>query len=148
MKKLFLNMVLISILCLSGCTAVTVRPIDASLQLKHVCIEDCQSTCFEGEMMGVVRDGFDRHGITTQVYSGTPPSECEYNLSIMCERSWDLAMYMKHAELRLYHNNLQVGYAEYHLNGGGGLSPTKWGNTRTKMEPVVDEMLIGYPRRY
>jgi hypothetical protein len=34
-------------------------------------------------MMGVIRDGFARHGITTQIYAGNLPSECEYHLSYM-----------------------------------------------------------------
>ena len=101
--------------------------------------------CFDGDMMGVIRDGFGRHGITTQVYSGNLPSGCEYNLSYMCNQTWDMAMYMHHAELRLYQMHYQIGYAEYHLNGGGGLSLMKWQNAKTKMDPAIDELLQNYP---
>jgi len=43
----------------------------------------------------------------------------------------------------MYQGNSQIGYAEYHLIGGGGLSLMKWQSTKTKMGPVIDEMLNG-----
>jgi hypothetical protein len=128
-----------------GCTAVKVRPVDTELELKHVCIEDGQQMCFDGEMMGVIRDGFERHGITTQIYTGNLPSECEYHLSYMCNQTWDMAMYMHHAELRLYRAQAQIGYAEYHLKGKGGWSFMKYESTKKKIDPVIDELLSGYP---
>lgn len=95
--------------------------------------------------MSVIRDGFKRNGIATQIYTGNLPSECEYHLSYYCERTWDLATYMHHAELRLYRGQAQIGYAEYHLNGGGGFSMMKWDSTKKKMDPVIDELLNGQP---
>jgi hypothetical protein len=129
----------------SGCTAIKVSPVDTTLKIKHICIEDCQQTCFDGDMMGVIRDGFERNGISSQIFTGSLPSECEYHLSVMCARTWDLAMYMHHAELRMYRANTQIGYAEYHLNGGGGFALTKFGSTKSKIDPVIDELLNGKP---
>jgi hypothetical protein len=144
MKVILSIGIILALFFVSGCTAITVRPVDTALEIKHVCIEDGQQLCFDGQMMGVIRDGFERHGITTQVYAGNLPSECEYHLSFMCERTWDMATYMHHAELRLYRAKAQVGYAEYHLNGKGGLSLMKWGSTKEKMAPVIDELLSGH----
>lgn len=93
--------------------------------------------------MGVIRDGLERNGISSQNYTGNLPSECEYHLSVMCERNWDVAMYMHHAELRLYRAQTQIGYAEYHLAGKGGLALTKFGSTKSKMDPIIDELLTG-----
>jgi len=31
--------------------------------------------------------------------------------------------------------------AEYHLRGGGGLSLMKWQSTKSKIDPVIDELL-------
>jgi hypothetical protein len=114
-------------------------------RITHVCVKDGKEMCFDGEMLGVILDGFGRHGITTQVYSGNLPTDCEYNLSYMCNQTWDMAMYMHHAELRLFQKNFQIGYAEYHLAGGGGLSLMKWQSAKTKMDPVIDELLQNYP---
>ncbi|PKN53779.1 MAG: hypothetical protein CVU55_01235 [Deltaproteobacteria bacterium HGW-Deltaproteobacteria-13] len=127
-----------------GCTTIKVQPMDNTLKMRHVCIKDCKEMCFDEQMMGVIRDGFERHGITTQIYGGDLPSTCEYYLSYYCEVTWDFATYMKHAELRLYQGNAQIGSAEYHLKGGGGFSLMKWQSTKTKMDPVIDELLSGH----
>ncbi len=135
----------LALMSISGCTATKVIPVDTTLKIRKTCIEDCKDTCFDGEMMGVIRDGFERNGIATQIYTGSLPTECEYHLSVMCERTWDMAMYLHHAELRLYRAQAQIGYAEYHLTGKGGLALTKFGSTKSKMDPIIDELLIGHP---
>jgi len=136
---------MLALLSMFGCTAVKVQPIKNNAEITNVCVKDCKDMCFDGEMLGVILDGFRRHGITTQVYSGNLPPECEYNLSYMCNQTWDMAMYMHHAQLRLYQMHYQIAYAEYHLNGSGGLSLMKWQSSKTKMDPVIDELLQNYP---
>jgi len=126
----------------SGCTTITVLQVNNASEIKHVCIQDGQQICSDGRMLGVIREGFDRHGIATQVYTGNLPSQCEYNLSYMCERSWDFATYLKHAEMRLYKGITQIGYVEYDC---GVYSLMKWQSTRTKMDPFIDELLSGRP---
>jgi hypothetical protein len=49
--------------------------------------------------------------------------------------------YLTHAELRLWEGGKQIGFAEYHLNGNGGLDLGKWRGTQAKMGPVIDELL-------
>jgi hypothetical protein len=125
----------------AGCTSIKVRPVSNPAEVKHVCIEDGRQNCFEGRMIDIIRDGFQRHSITSDVYSGNLPPECGHHLTYYCERTWDMVAYMHHAELRLYRGKEQIGYAEYHLVGKGGLSPMKWQDTKTKMDPVIDELL-------
>ena len=144
MKEFFLG--LLAALVLSGCTTVTVRPVKVdTAPIRHVCIENGEAMCFDGQMLGIIRDGFERHGITTEVYAGNRPAECLCHLTYMCERTWDLATYMHHAELRLYRDNTQIGYAEYHLTGKGGFALTKFAGTKEKMDPVINELLLDYP---
>lgn len=147
---MYLNRTLLIVLVLASvasCTSIKVRPVNTPSEIKHACIEDGQKTCFDGRMMDIIRDGFQRNGITTTVvYPGKLPPECEYHLTYYCERTWDMASYMHHAELRLYRGNEQIGYAEYHLKGQGGFSLMKWQSTRTKMDPVIDELLSGNPK--
>jgi hypothetical protein len=113
--------------------------------MKHVCIKNCEKECFDGDMLNVIQKNFERHGLSTRVYSGDLPSNCEYYLTYYCKRSWDMATYMHHAELRLYHADDQIGYAEFHLKGEGGLAPSKWDPTEKKMAPVIDQLLKDYP---
>jgi len=124
-----------------GCTSVKVRPVSNVSEIKQVCIRDSPDQCFVGDMLQVLIEGFNRNGIATPVYTGNVPNDCSYHLTYMCNQTWDMAMYMHHAELHLFHGREQVGYAQYHLTGKGGLSLMKWQSTQTKMDPVIDELL-------
>jgi len=140
MKKNAAGLVASAAIVLTGCTAITVRPVDPSLPMKMVCIQENPKVQVD-DFVTVLRDGFDRHSIATEVHSGPMPSQCEYILTYTALRSWDMATYLSHAELRIEKAGRQVAYAEYHLRGKGGLSLTKWAGTKSKMDPVIDELL-------
>ena len=137
MKKL---LVIAFSLIFSGCTSISVRPIDSGLNITNVCIEE-NPKVIVGDFLTVVRNGFDRHGIDTKVVSKPAPKECEFVLTYTALKNWDLGTYMHHAELRLERSGRFIGSAEYHLSGKGGLSLTKWQSTKTKMDPVIDQLL-------
>lgn len=131
-----------AIAALAGCTSIEVRPLDASAPLKQVCI--VQNPRVEvSDFVDVLRDGFDRHGIASSVVATTAAASCEVTLTYTALRTWDMAPYLSHAELRLWRDGRQIGAATYHLNGGGGLSLMKWQGTKAKMDPVIDQLLAG-----
>ena len=132
-----------SLIFLTACTSVQVTPLDSSYRVLHVCIEDNPKVIVAG-FVNVVEDIFQEHGITTEKYSGSKPEHCEYRMTYTATRDWDLAPYLSHAELRLFKQYKKIAYAEYHLNGGGGLSLMKWAGVKSKMTPVVDELLGQY----
>ncbi|GGX76995.1 hypothetical protein GCM10007160_00180 [Litchfieldella qijiaojingensis] len=127
---------------LSGCTAVTVKPVDTAERLDHICIQD-NPKVIVSDFVPVVRDRFYWHGVSSEVFSGSIPEQCQYVLTYTALRSWDFATYLSHAELRIEHDGRQIAYAEYHLRGKGGFSLNKWGSTKSKMDPVIDELLSG-----
>lgn len=127
-------------LALVACTSVSVRPPDPGLVIKHVCIQEIPKVIVT-DFVPIIRDGFDRHGISTELYSGPKLSHCEYVLTYTALRSWDFVPYLSHAELRIEKDGRQVAYAEYHLVGKGGFSLMKWQSTKAKMDPVIDELL-------
>ena len=127
----------------AACTAVDVKPVDQSLNLRHVCIEYNSRVQVE-DFLSVLQAGFDRHGITSEVVFGDAAQRCEYVLYYTALRSWDFSAYLSHAELRLRRNRHLVASADYHLRGKGGFSVTKWAGTESKIGPVVDELLGGY----
>lgn len=133
----------LGLIMLAGCTAVTVRPVDESIGLTRICIKE-NPKVEVSDFVNVLRDGFDRHGIATDVYSGSIPNECEYILTYTALRSWDIVPYLSHAEIRIEKEGRQVAYAEYHLKGKGGFSLAKWDGTKTKIDPVIDELLAAY----
>ena len=128
----------------TACTAIRVEPVDPAAGVRHVCIEDNPDVIVK-DFVPVVREGFARHGITSEVYDGdAAPPQCEFTLTYTALRSWDMAPYLSHAELRLHRQGTQVAYAEYHLRGKGGYSLMKFQGTKTKMDPVIDQLLAGY----
>ncbi len=135
---------ILSLLAIGGCTSIRVQPIDRTANLKHVCIKE-NPKVIVSDFLTVLRDGFDRHGISTEVYTDKAPERCEFILSYTALRSWDLAPYLSHAELRLENKEgRKIASAEYHLKGKGGFSLMKWQGTKTKMDPVIDELLKAY----
>ena len=142
--RITLKTLVVLVICcgvFSACTSITVRRPDSNLAIKHVCIQE-NPKVWVRDFLTVLRDGFTRHGIATTIYSGTTkPTGCEFVLSYTALQSWDFAPYLSHAELRLEKDGRQIGYAEYHLIGKGGFSLMKWAGTKTKMDPVIDELL-------
>jgi hypothetical protein len=130
---------------ITGCTSVNVRPVSSGLNITDVCIEENVIVIVE-DFLSVVRDGFNRHGIATKVVARPAPKECEYVLTYTALKNWDLGTYLNHAELRLERGGSIIGSAEYHLAGKGGLSLMKWQSTKTKMDPVIDELLANVKR--
>jgi len=128
---------------LSGCTAVSVRPVEPAAQLKHVCIENNPKVTVPG-FLDVIKEGFERHGISTETYSAATPENCEYTLNYTARRSWDFVPYLSVAELDLRKNGTEIASADYHLRMKGGLSLMKWKGTKSKMDPVIDELLKEY----
>jgi len=137
------NVFFVIFLFLVGCTSVNVQKLDPTTKVSHVCIEENPKVVV-GDFLPVVQKGFQRHGITTEVYKNNRPSHCEYYLTYTALKTWDVAMYMHHAELWLYKNKENIAYAKYHLNGKGGFALNKWASTEAKMDPVIDQLLSGY----
>lgn len=133
-------------LIMSGCTAVQVTPLDRSYDVSHVCIED-NPKVIVGGFRETVSDIFQIHGITTETYYEDRPDHCNFKLTYTALRSWDLAAYLSHAELRLYESDKRIAYAEYHLRAGGGFALNKWASVESKMTPVVNELLEQYSDR-
>lgn len=125
---------------ISGCTAISVRPVASSLQMKHVAIRENPKVIVV-DFLDVLRDGFDRHGISSEVIGPYAKAEGQFVVTYTALRSWDLAPFLSHAEIRIEKDGTQVAYAEYHLRGKGGYSMMKWQGVKTKMDPVIDQLL-------
>ena len=133
----------LSVLFLTGCTSVQVSPLDSSLAVSKICIEENEKVIVP-QFLEIIRSGFDRHGIASDVFL-RPPASCGVVLTYTALRKWDFVPFLSHAELWLRDKDgKQVGYAAYHLTGGGGFDFSKWASTESKMDPVIDELLVGY----
>lgn len=124
---------------LSACTSVSVTPLQS--KPSSVCIEENPKVKVR-DFVPVLQEGFFRHGIATQLYAQIPRPECPYVLTYTARRTWDMAPYLSSAELAILGPRRQiVAKANYHLRGKGGLSLMKWQGTKSKMDPVIDELL-------
>jgi hypothetical protein len=136
--------ILIGAVALSACTAVRVKSVNAAQHpIKLVCIQE-NPKVIVADFLSVVRQGFDRHGISTEVYrSDKPPEHCEYTLTYTARQTWDLATYLSFAELEIRRGAELVSSGHYHLRNKGGFSLTKWASTASKIDPVMNQMLSG-----
>jgi hypothetical protein len=136
--------VTLPILLLCSCTTINVRKVDATKHPLHlVCIEENPKVLVD-DMILVLENGFQRHNIKTIVYREKPPEQCEYTLWYTALRGWDLASFLRHAELRLRRGDETIATATYNHSGGFGLN--KWASTEEKLNPVLDELLSGFRR--
>ncbi|MEJ0086440.1 MAG: Sbal_3080 family lipoprotein [Pseudomonadota bacterium] len=133
-------LVLIGSFALGGCTSVRVQPVSAEHKITHVCISD-NPRVMVGDFVDVMREGFQKYGITSQVITGSMAPGCPFTSEYTARRTWDLAMYMTDAQIDILRDGRQIATANYHLKGGGGFSLNKWANTRTKILPVMDQVL-------
>jgi hypothetical protein len=124
---------------LGGCTATQVTPLQASAD--QMCIEENPKVQVS-DFVHVLQEGFARHGIQTQLHSKIPRADCPYVVTYTARRSWDMAPYLSTAEITILGPRRQtLAKASYHLRGKGGLSLMKWQGTKSKIDPVIDELL-------
>ena len=127
------------VLVLTACTSIVVRPLDYAPQVRSICIQENPKVIVT-DFLPVLREGLSRNNFSSQVFQGKPPETCELVLTYTALRSWDITPYLSHAELRLERDGEEVGYGEFHLRGKGGYSMYKWQGTKTKMDPVIDQL--------
>lgn len=126
---------------LSGCTATQVTPLQSASD--HMCIEENPKVQVS-DFVPVLQEGFARHGIETQLYAKIPREQCAYVVTYTARRSWDMVPYLSTAEIVILGPRRQtLAKANYLLRGKGGLSLMKWQGTKSKIDPVIDELLGG-----
>ena len=135
-----LRLIAAAMLCVAatGCTSMRVQP--AATRIEHVCIRDNPKVQIE-DFITVLQSGFQRHSISSEVFSDPPPQRCEFLLNYTARRSWDIVPYMSLAELSIFSDGRQIASAHYHLRGKGGLSLTKFQGTKAKLDPLIDQLL-------
>ena len=138
--KLIKILGLLVIITLAGCTSTKVEPVAQNLN-KNICVIANNKVIVPG-FLDVVRTEFSNYGYNTRVFTGNLPASCSIILSYTATRSWDITPYMTDSELWLRDSSgNQLGYAKYHLVGGGGFALKKWASVETKMKPVIKKLL-------
>jgi len=144
MKTAF-ALLLVLVGCLSGCTSVDVRPLQAEDHVTNVLIRENPKVAVD-DFLDVLVEGFERHGIATKVVSETTDVKEAYVVTYVAYRTWDLKPYLSKATINIEKEGHRIAHAEYHLVGGGGLDLAKWAGTKSKIDPVIDELLKGFSK--
>ena len=141
-----------AVVVLAGCSSVpdkypmgyNIRPVDDQnlldlVSLHEVCIVR-NSKVTISDFISVLQDGFSRHNIATSVVEPARAKSCEVTLTYAAMRGWDFKPYISHVELRLWRGGKQIGSADY---SNCCTSLSKWGTTKEKMDPIIDQLLSG-----
>jgi hypothetical protein len=125
-----------------GCTAISVKPVPSTIAIDRVYIRT-NPKVLVSDFVDVLRDGFARHGIASEVIAEDAHAEGKYVVTYTALRSWDLAPYLSVAEIGIEKDGYPVASAHYHLRGKGGYDLGKYRGTKAKMDPVIDQLLSG-----
>ena len=98
----------------------------------------------------VLMDGFEptvyelieARGMITEVYPGQRPADCEHFLEDATNWRWEMVMYLSYADIQVYDLEGLVGRATYDARNGSSRMD-KFGSTRSKIEPLIDELFTG-----
>lgn len=134
------GLLILSGTALTGCTSVRVNAVAAEHRIDHICIQN-NPKVIVSDFVSVMQEGFQSHGITSELGTGSTSPDCLFTASYTARRSWDFAPYLTDAQIDIQRDGRQIASANYHLKGGGGFSLNKWASTRAKMLPVIDELL-------
>lgn len=137
--KIKTAMLLVVSLMVSGCTIhQTVEP--AQIDSGHrLCIVENPA----------VREGFlpefisvlERKNIAYEVVGNSAvPASCEWVARYTANWSWDLALYMSYAEIKIYRNGSLDGEAIYDSTRGGA-NMNKFIDAEAKIQELVDQLL-------
>lgn len=137
MKGVFLTGFVL-VLVLTGCSITTsVKPVGEG-KVTGLCIKKNPRVHMEGflpELEVQIRS----HGVATRTFESELPADCRQHMEYTANWKWDMAMYLEYAELRVYENSNLIGEAIYNARMGGA-NMSKFGHTKEKLKPLVDEL--------
>ncbi|KMQ49654.1 hypothetical protein CHISP_3438 [Chitinispirillum alkaliphilum] len=143
-KSSFALPVLIVII-LSGCTHISVLGPREQHQIDHVFIRENPQVIIR-DFSRILQDGFSRHGIASDVILHNFDPGDAYIVTYTARQSWDFTTYLSYAEVRIEKEGKIIASATYRLRGKGGLSFRKWASARSKMKPVIDQLVDSFRR--
>ena len=128
------------VFALVGCTSIQVQHTATPIKTDRIYIRNNPKVTVPG-FEDIIRDAVARRGLPNEVVSLQADLRDKYVITYTGLRSWDIVTYLSHAEFRLEKNGTVLSSAIFHLNGKGGYALTKYRGTKTKLDPVLDELL-------
>ena len=121
---------------INGCSIrQTVKPVELSGQPMEICIIKNEKA--RPAFLDAYTDALKAKSVQVRTIGESASSnECTITSTYTAHWGWDLAMYMKYAEIKVYRGVALVGLAVY--DGGG--RPDKFINAENKIHELVDEL--------
>jgi hypothetical protein len=134
-------------LLMAGCSIQTaVQPISHSTPISEICILE-NTKVIISDVLPVIQENISKHGLHSSVYHEIPKS-CTHVLEYVAYQKWDMTTFMSEASIKLYQENKLIGSVDYKtpngLFGAGGINPAKWKSTKSKLDPLLDELFKNY----
>ncbi len=142
MKKTKLALIASLLIATTGLSACAIQQNVRSVQghgIDEVCIRNNPSTKMSA-YQPMLQRMIEAKNISTRIYNGRLPEDCEYNLNYTANWSWDGGMYLRYNKIDVYKGRQSVGSVEYKA---GLMSLAKWGKTESKVGPLIDQLFPG-----
>jgi hypothetical protein len=126
-------------LSVAGCTITThVDPIPPST-IPSLCIAD-NPKVYSKQFLPTMQAQLARRGIATTVYEGTPPAGCTMRIEWEAHWSWDMALYLEYADIKVYDGDVLVGRATYDARNAEATF-AKFGRGDETLAKLLDQLL-------
>jgi hypothetical protein len=97
-----------------------VQPVTAENRIEHICIQENPKVQV-GDFVTVMQEGFQSHGITSQLVHEQVPAGCITHPHTPRRRTWDMAMYMTDAQIEILRTGADC-FCELSFEGQGGFA--------------------------
>ncbi len=124
---------------INGCSIrQTVKPVELSGQPMEICI--IKNEKIRPSFLDAYSDALKAKSVQVRTLGdGASLNECTITSTYTAHWGWDLAMYMKYAEIKVYRSPALIGLAVYDATWGGG-RPDKFINAENKIRELVDQL--------
>jgi hypothetical protein len=133
---------------INGCSIrQTVKPVELSGQPMEICI--IKNEKVRPAFLDAYTDALKAKSVKVRTIGESASlNECTMTSTYTAHWGWDLAMYMKYAEIKVYRSPALIGLTVYDATWGGG-RPDKFINAENKIRELVDELFsTGKARRH
>jgi hypothetical protein len=126
---------------MNGCSIrQTVKSVELSGQPMEICI--IKNEKIRPGFLEAYTDALKAKSVQVRTLGdGASLNECTITSTYTAHWGWDLAMYMKYAEIKVYRSPALIGLAVYDATWGGG-RPDKFINAENKIRELVDQLFL------
>ncbi len=145
MNKQIISVILISVFLFAGCTiSQNVSSVKTGTSIDKVYVLDNEKVQMDEMVVEIVKE-IRELGFDSASYQGETPEQAKHYIHYTANWNWDMAMYLTYFKATLYENGEVLGEVEYDARKGGS-NMGKFGKTREKIKPLLEELFSNVER--